>query len=151
MVKVVSDSQNCVKGAASQYRIVASWRSMIPDAPRCRHGSQTDRGLMGGSIHEPDNALASGAVLPKNVRFAVPVEVARTSNAPRCRHGSQTDRGLKRAAIHEQDNALASGVVLPKNVRIAVVVEVMATLYQVPIGEGILLRRAVDGVPPIDP
>src|SRR5262245_4091884 len=79
------------KGAASQYWIIASWRSMIPDAPRCRHSSQIDIGLMRGAIHEPDQATASRVVLPKNVRFAVPVEVARTSDAPRCRHGSQID------------------------------------------------------------
>ena len=89
--------------------------------------SQTDRGLKRGAIHEPDNALASGVVLPKNVRLAVPVKVARTSDAPRCRYRSQIDRGLKRGAIHEPDNALASGVVLPKNVRLAVPVKVART------------------------
>src|SRR5438876_10649716 len=65
------------------------WRSIISDAPRCRHESQTHTGGTRGGIHEPDNALAIKAVLPKNVRLAVPVKVARTRHAPRCHHESQ--------------------------------------------------------------
>ena len=80
-----------------------------------------------GAIHEPDHALAGKGVLPKNVRLAVPVEVARTSDAPRCLYRSQTDKGLKRGAIHEPDYALAGNGVLPKNVRLAVPVEVART------------------------
>ena len=98
---------------------------IISDAPRCTYRCETDKGLQRGAIHEPDHALASRGVLPKNVRLAVPVEVARTSDAPRCRHGSQIDIGLMRGAIHEPDQAMASRVVLPKNVRLAVVVEVI--------------------------
>src|SRR5947207_8584892 len=93
-------------------------------APGWIYRSQTDNGLKRGAIHERDNAQASGVVLPKNVRLAVPVKVARTSNAPGWIYRSQTDNGLKRGAIHERDNAQASGVVLPKNVRLAVPVEV---------------------------
>ena len=52
----------------------SSWL-IISDAPRRRHRSQVDPGLIGGAIHEPDNALTSGVVLPKNVRFPVPVEI----------------------------------------------------------------------------
>src|SRR5437764_7931749 len=96
----------------------------ISNAPGCVYCSQTDSGLKRGAIHERDKALASGVVLPKNVRLAVPVKVARTSNAPGCPYCSQIDSGLKRGAIHERDKALASGVVLPKNVRLAVPVEV---------------------------
>src|SRR5439155_880459 len=103
------------------------WRSIISDAPRCPHCSQIDGGLMRGAIHEPDNALPSRAVLPKNVRLTVPVKVARTSHAPRCRHGSQTHNGGTRRAIHEPDNALASRAVLPKNVRFAVPAKVART------------------------
>ena len=36
---------------------------------------ETDNGLKPSAIHERDNALASGVVLPKNVRLAVLVEV----------------------------------------------------------------------------
>ena len=97
---------------------------MISDAPRCIYRCETDKGLKRGAIHEPDYALAGNGVLPKNVRLAVPVEVARTSDAPRCVYRSQTDKGLKRGAIHEPDSALASRVVLPKNVRLAIPVEV---------------------------
>ena len=79
---------------------------------------------MHGAIHEPDNALPSGVVLPENVRFTVAVEVTRTNDAPRCRHRSQTDGGLMRRAIHEPDNALPSRAVLPKNVRFAVPVKI---------------------------
>ena len=97
---------------------------MISDAPRCIYLCENDKGLKRGAIHEPDSALAGNGVLPKNVRLAVPVEVARTSDAPRCPYRSQIDKELKRDAIHEPDSALASGVVLPKNVRLAVPVEV---------------------------
>src|SRR5215475_1170510 len=100
---------------------------IISDAPRCTYRCETDKGLKGGAIHEPDYALASNGVLPKNVRLAVPVEVARTSDAPRCIYRSQIDKGLKRGAIHEPDYALASNGVLPKNVRLAVPVEVART------------------------
>src|SRR5437667_12093699 len=84
------------------------WRSIISDAPRCPHCSQIDGGLMRGAIHEPDNALPSRAILPKNVRLTVPVKVAGTSDAPRCRHESQTHTGRTRRAVHEPNNALAS-------------------------------------------
>src|SRR5206468_7460724 len=79
---------------------------------------------MRGAIHEPDNALAIKAVLPKNVRLAVPVKVARTRDAPRCRHESQTHSGGTRGAVHEPDNALASRTVLPKNLCLTVAVEI---------------------------
>ena len=70
---------------------------------------------------------AGKVVLPKNVRLAVPVKVARTSDAPGCPYCSQTDSGLKHGAIHQPDHALASKVVLPKNVRLAVPVKVART------------------------
>ena len=72
--------------------------------------SETDKGLKRGAIHEPDYALAGNGVLPKNVRLAIPVEVARTSDAPRCIYRCETDKGLKRGAIHEPDYALAGKV-----------------------------------------
>src|SRR5207249_4858184 len=75
----------------------------------------------------PDKALASRGVLPKNVRVAVPVEVARTSDAPLCRFRWQIDTVLKRGAIHDPDNALASRSVLPKNVRVAIPVKIART------------------------
>src|SRR5438876_6010244 len=52
------------------------WRSIISDAPRCPHESQTHSGGTRGAVHEPDNALPSRAVLPKNVCFTVGVEIA---------------------------------------------------------------------------
>src|SRR5438552_16228874 len=94
------------------------------DAPRCGHRSQTDIGCMRRAIHQPDNALPSRAVLPENVRFTVPVKVARTSDAPRCGHRSQIDGGLMRRAIHEPDNALPGRSVLPKNLLFAVPVKI---------------------------
>src|SRR5215475_13978844 len=100
---------------------------IISDAPRCTYRCETDKGLQRGAIHEPDHALASNGVLPKNVRLAVPVEVARTSDAPRWIYRCETDKGLQRGAIHEPDHALASRVVLPKNVRLAVPVKVART------------------------
>jgi hypothetical protein len=54
------------------------------DAPPCPYRSQTDRGLKGGAIHEPDNALASRVVLPKDIRLAVPVEVFVCAGNSRC-------------------------------------------------------------------
>ena len=48
---------------------------MISDAPRFIYRCETDKGLKRGAIHEPDYALASRVVLPKNVRLAVLVEV----------------------------------------------------------------------------
>src|SRR5215831_5649528 len=73
---------------------------IISNAPRGGYCSQTHTGLKRGAIHDPDNALASSAVLPKNVRFTVPVEIARTRDAPRCGHDSQVDGGRMRCAIH---------------------------------------------------
>src|SRR6266568_1596243 len=99
---------------------VNGYRLIICDAPRCRHHSQTDTGLIRGAIHDPDNAVASRGVLPKNVRLTVPVEVARTSDAPRYRHRCQIDTGCRRGAVHDPDNAVASRGVLPKNVRLTV-------------------------------
>src|SRR5437667_12323810 len=61
------------------------------DAPRCRHRSQIDGGLMRRAIHEPNNALPSRAVLPENVRFTVPVKVSRISDAPHCGRPYQPD------------------------------------------------------------
>ena len=79
---------------------------------------------MRGVIHDLDSALASRAVLPKNVRFAVPIKVARTGDAPRCRHGPQTHTTGVGCAVHDPDSALASRAVLPKNVCLTVTVEV---------------------------
>src|SRR5438876_7644397 len=100
------------------------WRSIISDAPRCPHESQTHSGGTRGAVHEPNNALPSRVVLPENVRFTVPVKVAGTSDVPRCRHGSQIDSGCTRGAVHEPDKALPSRAVLPKNVRFTVAVEI---------------------------
>src|SRR5437667_12428235 len=80
---------------------------------------------MRGAIHDPDQALPSRTVLPKNVRFAVAVKVARTRDAPRCRHRSYTNSGCMRGAVHDPDNALASRTVLPKNVCPTVAVEIV--------------------------
>src|SRR5438477_6461573 len=99
-------------------------RLIISDAPRCPHRWQTDAACIRGATHDPDTALASSAVLPKNVRLAVPVKVARTSDAPRCRNRWQTDAACIRGATHDPDAALASSAVLPKNVRLAVPVKV---------------------------
>src|SRR5438552_12036490 len=79
---------------------------------------------MRGTIHDPDQALPSRAILPKYVRLAVPVKVARTCDAPRCRHESQTHTGGTRGAVHEPDNALASRTVLPEDVCLTVGVEI---------------------------
>ena len=56
-----------------------------------------------GAIHDPDKALASRGVLPNNVRVAVPVKVARTSDAPGCRLRRQIDSVRNRGAIHDPD------------------------------------------------
>src|SRR5439155_483067 len=71
---------NLCKVALSRARVRVTcqwcWRSIISDAPRCRHESQTHTGGTRGTIHEPDNALPSRVVLPKNVRLTVAVEIA---------------------------------------------------------------------------
>src|SRR5438876_10776062 len=77
------------------------WRSIISDAPRCRHESQTHSGGTRGAVHEPDNALASRAVLPKNVWLTVRVEIALTGHAPGCGDDSDTQVGSTRGAIHK--------------------------------------------------
>src|SRR5206468_1795276 len=100
------------------------WRSIISDAPRCRHESQTHTGGTRGAIHEPDNALASRAVLPKNVRLTVAVEIALHSHRPDCEHASETSKGRSVGTVHDPDKALASRTDLPKNVRFAVPVKV---------------------------
>src|SRR5437667_456293 len=105
------------------------WRSIISDAPRCRHESQTHTGGTRGAVHEPDNALPSRVVLPENVRFTVPVKIDGTSDAPRCRHESQTHSGCMRGAVHDPDHALPSRAILPKNVRLAIPVQIPCTTH----------------------
>src|SRR5438094_10567226 len=92
---------------------VNRYRLIISDAPRCRHGSQIDSGYKPGAVHEPDKALARRAVLPKNIRLTVPVEITRTSNATRRRHTSQLDRGAKRVPVRDPDAARNRGGGLP--------------------------------------
>ena len=60
---------------------------------------------MRGAVHEPDKALASRAVLPKNVRFPVTIEIARTDDGNR--HGSQAYTAAVGCAVHEPDCARA--------------------------------------------
>ena len=54
---------------------VSPCRLIISDAPHCRNRWQIGLACIGGAIHEPDNPLASRAVLPKNIRLAVPVKI----------------------------------------------------------------------------
>src|SRR5207247_1106514 len=120
-----SPSTSVRQPSRARVRVTCQWCwSIISDAPRCRHESQTHIGGTRCALHEPYPAMPSRAVSPKDVRLAVPVKVARTSDAPRCRHESQTHTGGTRGAIHEPDNALPSRVVLPKDVRLAVPVEI---------------------------
>src|SRR5207248_2229543 len=119
-------TKTAVSGSQSLL-ILNRCRLVISDAPHCRHRWQIGLACIGGAIHEPDNPLASRAVLPKNIRLAVPVKIARTSDAPHCRARRQIGLACIGGAIHEPDNPLASRAVLPKNVRLAVPVKIART------------------------
>ena len=55
---------------------------IISDVPRCRDGSQVDKAAIACAVHEPNHALAGDAVLPKNVRLAVAIEISRARDVP---------------------------------------------------------------------
>src|SRR5947207_9777487 len=84
------------------------YRLMICDAPGCPNRSQTDNGLNGGAIHEPDNALAIGSVLPQNVRFAVPVEIGPVRRTTTTYHGGTEKREHLADRIRDRIRAAAS-------------------------------------------
>ena len=62
----------CQRMSALPSRLKSPEPAMLHDVSTV---AQTDKGLKRSAIHEPDYALASRVVLPKNVRLAIPVEV----------------------------------------------------------------------------
>src|SRR5207248_2191093 len=114
-------TKTAVSGSQSLL-ILNPCRLVISDAPHCRHRWQIGLACIGGAIHEPDNPLASRAALPKNIRLAVPVKIARTSDAPHCLYRRQIGLACIGGAIHEPDNPLAYPALLPSNSLLTVTV-----------------------------